>query len=317
MKRSMLTFLSLTVALISFVIVSIYINNKQFETAIKKAKENSSYMINIQSKIEHKELELDGYSVHYFCSGDAAKELLIFLHPAFADHNCFDKQIDFFSTEYRVISIDMLGHGLSKVDKANDKIDMTASHIDTILRLEGYDKAHLVGVSMGSLMAQYYGLKHPEKVLSMTILGGYDINADNSEIAKAQRTEQLKWIFKALFSMNSFRRYVSRFSVANAEEQLRFYEMAKNFTRKSFMTMSGLGNVLQKRDGIVLAYPLLIMSGEKDIELAKRASKKWHEAEPKSQYYLIENAGHCANMDNADRFNELLMKFIKPKKLGD
>ncbi|MEI6346587.1 MAG: alpha/beta hydrolase [Bacteroidota bacterium] len=268
-------------------------------------------MINIQSNVEHKELILKGYSIHYFCAGESTKDLIIFLHPAFADHTCFDKQIDFFSKNFRVISIDMLGHGLSKVAKAKDKIDATVSHIDEILRLEGFQNAHIVGVSVGSLIAQYFGLKHPEKVKSMTILGGYDINADNSEISKAQRSEQLKWIFKALFSMNSFRRYVATVSVSNIESQVLYYEMSKMFTRKSFMAMSGLGNVIQKRDNIALPYPLCIMNGEKDLELAKKTSKKWHDLAPNSKYYLIEDAGHCANMDNSEKFNELLMDFIK------
>ncbi|NTW45352.1 MAG: alpha/beta hydrolase, partial [Anaerolineaceae bacterium] len=216
-------------------------------------------MIKIQSKIEHKELKQNGYSIHYFCSGDTTKDLLIFLHPAFADHRCFDKQIDYFSKDFRIITIDMLGHGLSKVNKAKDKIDATISHIDTIMRLEGYDKAHIAGVSMGSLIAQYYGLKFPKKVITMSILGGYDINADNSEISKAQRSEQIKWVFKALFSMDSFRRYVANVSVAKPEEQVHFYEMSKMFTRKSFLIMSGLGKVLQKRAHIVSHYPLLII----------------------------------------------------------
>jgi len=202
-------------------------------------------MTNIQSKTEHKELKLSGYSIHYFVTGDSTKEAILFLHPAFADHNSFDKQTDFFSRDFRMITIDMLGHGLSKADKAKDKIDMTVSHINTILSLEGYEKAHFVGVSMGSLIAQYYGLKHPEKVTSMTILGGYDINADNSEISKAQRLEQFKWIFKARISMKRFRRYVANFSVENPDEKQKFYEMSKNFTRKSFLVMAGLGNVLK------------------------------------------------------------------------
>ncbi|MCK7541497.1 MAG: alpha/beta hydrolase [Marinilabiliales bacterium] len=78
----------------------------------------------------------------------------------------------------------MLGHGLSKVEKAKDKIDHTIHHIDSILKNEGYSKAHFVGVSMGTLIAQYYSLHYPDKVQSMTILGGYDINANNKEISK-------------------------------------------------------------------------------------------------------------------------------------
>ena len=148
----------------------------------------------------------------------------------------------------------------------------------------------------------------------MTILGGYDINADNKEIAKAQRSENIKWFFKALFSMNSFRKYVSIAVVSRPEEQARFYEMASMFNRKSFTVMAGLGKVLQSRQNVNFDYPLLILSGDQDIELAKKMSKKWHHSEPSSKFQLIENAGHCANMDNPEEFNSILMDFIKGKE---
>jgi len=99
---------------------------------------------------------------------------------------------------------------------------------------------------MGTLVAQYYALHYPDKVQSMTILGGYDINADNQEIAKAQRSENIKWIFKAVFSMKSFRKYPFSASVAQPEVQARFYEMASLYTRKSFTCMSGLGKDLKQ-----------------------------------------------------------------------
>lgn len=272
---------------------------------------NKDELREIKSSMKQKELKYSGYSIFYYTTGDKEKELIVFLHPAFADHRCFDKQIEYFSKDYRIVTIDMLGHGLSKVAKAKDKIDFTIHHIDAILNNEGYNKAHFVGVSLGSLIAQYYSLHFPEKVQSMTILGGYDINANNSEISKAQRSENIKWIFKALFSMPSFRHYVSSVSVSDPVEQARLYEMASLFTRKSFICMSGLGNVIKQRDTIDRDYPLLILSGDKDIELARRMSMKWHANEPTSKFYMIQNAGHCANMDNADEFNSVVMSFIK------
>jgi 3-oxoadipate enol-lactonase len=264
-----------------------------------------------KSLMEQKELKQNGYSIYYYATGDKEKELIIFLHPAFADHRCFDHQIDFFSKEYRVITIDMLGHGLSRVAKAKDKIDFTIHHMDAILKMEGYNKAHFVGVSLGSLIAQYYAWHHPEKIQSLTVLGGYNINADNVEISRAQRSENLKWIFKALFSMNSFRRYVSKVSASQPVEQARLYEMAQLFTRKSFMCMSGLKNVVKQRDNVVRSYPLQILSGDQDIELAIKMSKKWHDHDPKSRFHTIENAGHCANMDNPGEFNRVVKEFIE------
>ena len=263
----------------------------------------------IESKIEKKELIHDGDLIHYYASGNSDNELILFLHPAFADHRAFDRQIDFFAINYRVITLDMPGHGLSQSGKA--KIDHTINYIHAIMESEDYNKAHFVGVSMGSLIAQYFALNYREKVHSTTVLGGYDINADNKELNKAQRSENVKWIFKALFSMNSFRRYLATVSVKSPEAQANFYEMAKMFTRKSFLAMSGLGNVVKHREGVIQNYPLLILSGDKDIELAIRMSKKWHKENPSSEFYIIENAGHCANMDDPESFNAILMNFVK------
>ena len=271
-------------------------------------------LLSIHSPVEHKEIKQDGYSIHYFISGDTNQDLIVFLHPAFADHRCFDSQIDYFSKHYRVVTVDMLGHGLSAINRSKDKIDLTVEHLDSILKREGYKKAHFVGVSMGALIAQYFGLNHSDMVSSMTIVGGHNINANNREIAKAQRSENIKWIFKAIFSMNSFRRYVSSVTVSKPAEQARFYNMASLFTRKSFIAMSGLSNVMQERKNIELKYPLLILSGEKDIELVQRLGKRWHDSEPTSKYHLIRDAGHCANMDNPDEFNSTLMAFIKANK---
>jgi 3-oxoadipate enol-lactonase len=268
--------------------------------------------VQIESEIEKKELIHSGYSIHYYVSGSRENDLIIFLHPAFADHRAFDNQIDLFATNYRIITMDMPGHGLSQSGKA--KIDHTIHHIHSIMESEGYQKAHFVGVSMGSLIAQYFALYYPDKVHSMTVLGGYDINADNKELNKAQRSENIKWIFKALISMNSFRQYVARVSVNRPEEQARIYDMAKLFNRKSFLAMSGLANVVKHREDVIQNHPLLILSGEKDLELAIRMSKKWHEENPYSQFHLIENAGHCANMDDPEAFNRIVMNFLKKIK---
>ena len=114
--------------------------------------ENSELTVKVESSIEHKTLKMDNYEIHYFVSGKENNDLIVFLHPAFSDHRAFDQQIDFFSKKYRVITIDLIGHGLSKANKSKDKIDISSKHINEILKKEGFDNAHLVGVSMGSLI---------------------------------------------------------------------------------------------------------------------------------------------------------------------
>lgn len=273
-------------------------------------------LMNVKNKTttEHKTLKYTGYNIHYYISGNPNGKAIVFVHAAFADHRCFNRQLEYFGENYRVITMDMLGHGLSQANKTSDKIDKTAYHIHQILEKEGISKTHIVGVSMGSLIAQYFALQYPEYTLSVSILGGYDISADNKQINKAQRAEGLKWIFKALFSMNLFRNYIAKVTVNNPELQPEIYEMATCFTRKSFMYLSGMRNVVKLRENIIIACPLLIMVGDSDLELAKQMALKFHQSKPESEYQVIMNAGHLANMDQAEMFNTVLDEFISTTK---
>ena len=271
---------------------------------------NDEMNIQIESSIEQKTLKMDDYEIHYFVSGKENNDLIVFLHPAFADHRVFDQQIDFFSKDHRVITIDLIGHGLSKAKNSRDKIDASAKHIEKILAVEGFDKAHLVGVSMGSLIAQYFALNYPEKTQSLTALGSYNINKENKEVAKAQRFVNIKLVIRAVFSMKSFRKKTSQQICKSEKGQALFYETTSFYERKSFMVMQGLQNVITDRKSSKPQYPTFILIGEFDIELAKKMAKKWHSEIDNSKYFMIEKAGHCANIDEPLEFNKIVKEFI-------
>ena len=272
--------------------------------------DNNELTVQIESSIEHKTLNMDGYEIHYNVSGKENNDLIVFLHPAFSDHRAFDQQIDYFSKDYRVITIDLIGHGLSKVNKSNDKIDTSSEHIRKILEFEGYDIVNLVGVSMGSLIAQHFALQYPYNVKSLTALGGYDINKENKEVEKVQRASNLGLIFRAAFSMKSFRKKTAEITCITKKGQTLFYETASFYERKSFLVMQGLQNVIKDRKNIKPKYPTLILTAEFDIELAKKLAKEWHTNLDNSEYFMIKDAGHCANIDKPLEFNRLVKEFI-------
>ena len=264
----------------------------------------------IESKRIDKILVKDGYKIHYFIGDIKDRETIMFIHSAFSDHTCFNKQIDFFSEKFNVITIDLLGHGLSKVGKSKDKIDTSIEHINEILKKESINTIHIVGVSIGALIAQCFAQQHGEKILSLTAVGGYNTSYKSKEIEKIQRKEMFKWIFKVIFSMDSFRRYLASVSVIDKVEQIRFYESTKGFSRKSFTIMSGASKFISEKTDTIRPYPLLILVGERDQEIAKKVSEQWHKEEVQSEFLFIKDAGHCANMDNSEMFNKVVFDFI-------
>lgn len=286
----------------------------KFKAEIKQMEKNELLNFIPESIVENKSILSGENVIHYYTSGNPDNPVILFLHPAFSDHTCFYKQVDFFSMEFRVITIDLIGHGLSEVKNSKEKIDKSVEHIQEIMRIEGINSLNLVGVSMGSLIAQHFALQHSDKTLSLTCLGGYNINRVNKEVAKSQRKEMLGWMLRVIFSMDAFRQYAGSVSATNKAEQVAFYKSAQGFSRKSFPIMSGLGKLIKERSTPDRTYPLLILAGENDNELAKRIAKSWHEEEPQSMFHYIEKAGHCANMDNPETFNKLVYKMVKDIK---
>ena len=53
------------------------------------------------------------------------------------------------------------------------------------------------------------------------------------------------------------------------------------------------------------------MCGDQEKELIKNKSKQWHYDELNSSFVIINNAGHCANMDNATDFNTIVNDFLQ------
>ncbi|HYF65633.1 MAG TPA: alpha/beta hydrolase, partial [Herpetosiphonaceae bacterium] len=76
--------------------------------------------------LEHATLDHAGFGLHYVAQGDPRNELIIFLHPAFGDHRCFGWQIAAMAERYRVVAVDMPGHGRSQVGDSGMRVAGTS-----------------------------------------------------------------------------------------------------------------------------------------------------------------------------------------------
>lgn len=282
-------------------------SNEEFEIQMKQYDSDFT----VDTSVTHKTIQKDGYDLHYFVSGNPEGEAIVFVHQAFGDHTVFDRQIDYFASRYRIITFDMLGHGLTRIEKSKDKIAVTSSHIAELLDAEQIQKAHLVGVSLGALFVQDFALQCPHRILSVTGVGGYNIHKEQKEIAKVQRKELFKWLFKLYLSKDTFRRYIAEISVKDKAAQAHIYKSAEHITGKTFRAMWGMDHLVSYRPNVTYPYPLLVLVGDGDIPAAIASAKQWHKDVPSSKFTMIEQAGHCAHIDNYERFNRTLMNFLE------
>lgn len=255
-----------------------------------------------------------GYGFHYQIKGERTNPLIVFVHPAFSDHTCFAGQLDALARRYRVAAIDMPGHGRSQAGRSGVTIDATADLIAELIEREGGRPAHLVGVSLGSLLAQDTAVRFPGAVRSLTVVGGYSVFGPNRAIQRAQSGEMLKWLALLAVSMPRFRRYVAARSANSPAAREQFYRGAQRFTRRSLRVLAGMRKVM--RPAGAHRHPLLIVTGDGELAVLRANALDWQRREPAAALLTIEAAGHCANMDNPAAFNAALADFIDGVEAG-
>lgn len=237
------------------------------------------------------------------------KDWVCFLHAAYVDHRMFRTQVAYFQGKYNLLLVDILGHGQSMDARKGDKLVMMAGWLRDILDAEDIEKAHFVGISMGSVIAQDFANRFPNRLKSLACFGGYNLNNFDPSMQKGNTAAQIRMMLKASVSIRWFAEDVKKVSAYQKSAQQEFYEMNLHFQKRSFMYLAELNSMVIKFPPAPRPYPLLIGCGAHDVPMEREALKQWKEREPNCRVVILEHAGHCANMDVPQQFNQVMEKF--------
>ncbi len=255
-------------------------------------------------------LYLDNSPIAYYIDDSAAKEWIVFLHAAFVDRRMFESQFEYFSGKYNLLAIDILGHGNSVCARKGDSVEKMSYWIDGIFQKQNIAAAHFVGVSLGSVFIQDFANKYPNKVLSLSCFGGYDINSFDIKKQQSNSKSQMKMMSKALFSIKWFAESNKNISAYTSEAQSKFYNLNLQFKKKSFKYLAGLQKLVNNCPKNQRKYKLLVGCGEHDIPMEIEIVNQWAESE-NCDKIIFKEAGHCVNMDTPQEFNICLEEFLK------
>jgi non-heme chloroperoxidase len=121
-----------------------------------------------------------GVELEYFEQGSAGGDPVILLHGYTDSHLSFDGFLKTFPRSYHVYALDQRGHGASSKPACcyGMKSDFAADVLAFMDSL-GIQRAHLIGHSMGSLIAQEVAINHPERVNKLVLIGATSKMAGN------------------------------------------------------------------------------------------------------------------------------------------
>ncbi|MGL5675940.1 MAG: alpha/beta fold hydrolase [Cellulosilyticaceae bacterium] len=262
--------------------------------------------------MEHKYIESQYGTTHYWINQNVMenRRTIVFTHGVTADHQMFEKQVEYFSEVYRVIVWDVPLHGLSRPYK-DFSYTNAANELHSILAVEGIEKVVLVGMSMGGYPSQEFARLYPEKVEGFVALDTTPFGM------KYYSKTDLWWLRQVAPMARCFTDGMLRKSMAKSVSKTKYsYDMMMQMLEPLNKTeiiaqMEAAYSVFSKENKDVdFAFPVLILLGEYDTTgKVKQYCKMWAK-ETGYPLHIIKDAAHFTNGDNPIQVNKEIEEFV-------
>lgn len=267
------------------------------------------YKCENQPNVLHKvAISADGERIAYNVYGNKP-ETLIFIHGWSCDSRYWQKQIADFAKNYKVITVDLAGHGNSSASRENSTVISFAHDIEAVMESEKTQKAILIGHSMGGLVTAEAARLLPAKVIGL-------IPVDTMQSVEYKLTKEAFNEMVSPFEVDftvAAKGFVASMFLKDADPVLLKWVQQDMSSANQKIALSAFKNYLGRYlDGTVS--PVF-----KDINIPIYSinARLWptdKEANEKhiKDYTLvyIENTGHFPMLEDPTQFNKLLKEAV-------
>ena len=237
---------------------------------------------------------------------------IVLLHGFLENQTMWQDFVPELSKKYRVITIDLLGHGntecLGYIHSMEDNADMVHEVLSE-LRIR---KAILVGHSMGGYVALAYAELYPETMKGLVLLNS--TSRADSEERKINRSRAIKVVKK------DYATFI-RISISNLfseDNRERLFSEIQKVTAEALKTplqgiVASLEGMKIRKDREVLLhfapYPKLLVLGKRDPVLNYEESRE--QIENTNMQLTTFPDGHMSHIENKDELLKVLLQFFK------
>ena len=221
------------------------------------------------------------------------------------------------SEGFRVVSFDNRGIGESERGEGAITMATLAADADALLDALGIERAHIIGWSLGSAVAQELALAAPQKVASLVLYATWG-RLDNFQRAVLTG-------LRAPWAMGDLEGAYTALGIAFSPEALNspeFEQMMEQMLPLFPQTQQQVSTTLEQWDADVahdtldrlhgIAAPTLVIAGEQDLLTPPSQCKAGADRIPGAEYELFTGPGssHGLMMERGEEFNRVVADFL-------
>ena len=267
-------------------------------------------------------VEVNGIAVYYEEHGSGPP--LVMIGGLGADTYLWSKQVPAFSALFRVVVFDNRGSGES--DKPDEPYSIPMFVADTVglMRALGIERAHVVGASLGGLIAQELVLTHPEMV-DRLVLVCTTSNGPRSVrpslwalipmLFRLRRTGEPAADTRRAFSIFAHPQWLN--DNPDEVEEYVAWRVAHPQSPYAFKRQRGAIKGFDREDRLgTITAPTLIVHGDSDRVSPAANARILGELIPDAEVVILEDSGHACSFDQRDRFNQAVLGFLTAPREG-
>lgn len=257
------------------------------------------------------DVSVNGTRLHVTDTG--AGHAVLFLHGMGCDGTDWQPQVDAFADRFRCITVDHRGHGRSDREVGEGySIAGFAADAAGVLDHLGVDRAHVVGLSMGGMIAQQLAVTEPGRVCTLSLLDTFARPGPMGEGMGAMADQVEAGGIDTI--AGGFRAMVFAAATVNGKPEVleRFDAQFRGNTPACLAwAMRAIGGLdTYDRLGSVTA-PTLVLCGVEDNLTPLAMAEELAGAIPDARLEVVPDAGHFSNIENPAVVNQLLGKHLE------
>lgn len=252
----------------------------------------------------------DAPSLFYRDEGIAQPIMLI--HGVGANSSSWDEIAPSLAQRFRVLRLDLRGQGRSGRIEGDCTLDDFIRDVLDVMNAAGVAKAHVVGFSLGGLIAQGIALSHPDRVDRLALISAVAGRTEEERAKVRARLEILRIEgIEAIMAAAQERWFTPAFVQAHPEKVRDRMEQLKRNDPKSYkaaytvFSMSDLGDRLRH-----IRHRTLIVTGERDVGSNTRMAQYMHEQISGSELHILPGLRHSVLVEAPQQVGSLLTRFL-------
>jgi pimeloyl-ACP methyl ester carboxylesterase len=255
----------------------------------------------------------------YYVEAGAGEPLVLIMGFS-GDHTAWGLQVRALAEAYRVIAFDNRGAGQTDTPDGPYTIRMMAGDTVGLMDALRIDRAHVLGVSMGGMIAQEIALNHPQRVRSLH-LGCTLARPDGYSHARGAAWTEIRTRLSPEAALRAIFLWLFAPSTYNERPELVEQLLQGALANPYRQSLAGF---LRQRDAIAghdtlerlgaIRCPTLVTAAEDDILVPPRFSRELAERIPGAELRIVERAGHVYFWEQPDAFNELALEFLRKRR---